>query len=248
MQRPAAIQRDEIGDIDQRGYRAQADGFQQILKPLRRRTVLHAADQAAREHRSRVCLTRGEIQRGRDRRFERSGHRRQIAFPKTPKTGRCQIACDAIDTRRIATVGRDRDVDHRIVEAQRLRRRLAHFIALGGKARADARCRSSPSRSSREEHSMPRDSNPRIVPILSASPLTGITTPGFANTAFMPVCAFGAPQTTWTGVPDPSSTMQSFSLSALGCRRRDHIGDRRNPFSCALRRHPRPTPLPDRWR
>ncbi|MEI9931284.1 MAG: DNA polymerase I [Rhizomicrobium sp.] len=31
---------------------------------------------------------------------------------------------------------------------------------------------------------------------INAPMLTGITTPGFANTAFMPVCAFGAPQTT----------------------------------------------------
>jgi hypothetical protein len=43
-----------------------------------------------------------------------------------------------------------------------------------------------------------------------------MVTPGLANTAFMPVCALGAPQTICT-MSAPVSTMQSFSLSALGC-------------------------------
>ena len=36
------------------------------------------------------------------------------------------------------------------------------------------------------------------------------------NTLFMPVRAFGAPQTTCTGSP-PASTMQTLSRSAFGC-------------------------------
>ena len=43
--------------------------------------------------------------------------------------------------------------------------------------------------------------------------------PAGANTPFMPVLAFGAPQTTWTGTPSPESTKQTRSRSAFGCWR-----------------------------
>ena len=76
---------------------------------------------------------------------------------------------------------------------------------------------SSPSRSSRIEHNMPRDSTPRMVPIFNSAPVAGMIVPGLANTAFMPACAFGAPQTTCTGSPAPVSTMHSRNLSAFGC-------------------------------
>ena len=40
--------------------------------------------------------------------------------------------------------------------------------------------------------------------------------PGGENTLFMPARALGAPQTTWTGSPEPVSTMQTRSRSAFG--------------------------------
>ena len=63
---------------------------------------------------------------------------------------------------------------------------------------------------------MPFDATPRITPLASVIFLPGIYVPTAENTPFMPVCAFGAPQTTWTG-PPPASTIQTLSLSALGC-------------------------------
>src|SRR3984957_7827108 len=63
---------------------------------------------------------------------------------------------------------------------------------------------------------MPFDSTPRMTPLASVSFLPGIYVPTAENTPFMPVRAFGAPQTTCTG-PWPASTMQTFSRSALGC-------------------------------
>src|ERR1700733_5966747 len=63
---------------------------------------------------------------------------------------------------------------------------------------------------------MPFDSTPRMTPLASVSFLPGIYVPTGENTPFMPVRAFGAPQTTWTG-PWPASTMQTLSRSALGC-------------------------------
>src|SRR5215831_6498948 len=71
--------------------------------------------------------------------------------------------------------------------------------------------------SSNAEHSMPRLSTPRMVPIPSVMFLPGMKVPGGENTPFMPARAFGAPHTTCTGSPDPVSTMHTRSLSALGC-------------------------------
>ena len=70
--------------------------------------------------------------------------------------------------------------------------------------------------SSQPEHSMPFDATPRIVLAFSTRPLRGMTVPGGAKTPSMPARALGAPHTTWTS-PAPVSTMQSRSLSALGC-------------------------------
>ena len=67
------------------------------------------------------------------------------------------------------------------------------------------------------EHSMPRLSTPRMVPTPSVMFLPGMKVPGGENTLFMPARALGAPQTTWTGSPEPVSTMQTRSRSALGC-------------------------------
>ena len=43
---------------------------------------------------------------------------------------------------------------------------------------------------------MPRLSTPRMVPTCSVISLPGMKAPGGTNTPFMPVRAFGAPQTT----------------------------------------------------
>src|SRR5438128_2171672 len=56
----------------------------------------------------------------------------------------------------------------------------------------------------------------------------------------MPARAFGAPQTTRTGSPDPASTMQTRSRSALGCgsaeitRARERAPPNLFPLSCAF--------------
>jgi hypothetical protein len=75
---------------------------------------------------------------------------------------------------------------------------------------------SSPSLSSRAEQSIPLLATPRIEAFLSASPLAGMTAPIGANTAFMPVRAFGAPHTT-SSSPSRVSTVHTRSRSAFGC-------------------------------
>src|SRR5215469_5664173 len=64
---------------------------------------------------------------------------------------------------------------------------------------------------------MPRLSTSRILPTPKVMFLPGMNAPTGANTPFMPVRAFGAPHTTWIGLPSPASTMHTRSRSALGC-------------------------------
>src|SRR5580704_17400783 len=64
---------------------------------------------------------------------------------------------------------------------------------------------------------MPRLSTSRILPTPSVMFLPGMKAPGGANTPFMPLRAFGAPHTTWTGSPAPVSTMHTRKRSAFGC-------------------------------
>ena len=63
---------------------------------------------------------------------------------------------------------------------------------------------------------MPALRTPRISPTFSVMPVPGMNVPGGANTPFMPVRAFGAPQTTRT-VSLPVSTVHTRSRSAFGC-------------------------------
>ncbi len=76
---------------------------------------------------------------------------------------------------------------------------------------------SSPKSSSRAEHIIPRDSTPRMLPTLSASPEAGITVPGLASTTLIPARALGAPHTICSGSLSPLLTMQRRKRSALGC-------------------------------
>ena len=64
VQRPAAVVGDEVGDVDQRVDRAQADRRQPLLQPVRRRAVLDAAHQAQREGRAER-RRRAEVERHR---------------------------------------------------------------------------------------------------------------------------------------------------------------------------------------
>ena len=75
---------------------------------------------------------------------------------------------------------------------------------------------SSPRPISRAESSIPALCTPRISPTFRVIPVPGMNAPGAAKTAFMPVWAFGAPQTTDT-MPSPVSTLQARRRSAFGC-------------------------------
>ncbi len=62
MQRPGAVDRQEIGDVDERIDRPQADGAQLLLQPFGAWPVLDAAHEAQGEGRREMCVGRIEIE------------------------------------------------------------------------------------------------------------------------------------------------------------------------------------------
>ena len=75
---------------------------------------------------------------------------------------------------------------------------------------------SGPISSSRSERIIPFDTTPRSFACSSLWP-PGITAPGSATATYAPAPKFQAPQTIWRASPSPTSTVQSWSLSAFGC-------------------------------
>ncbi len=131
MQRTAAIERQQVGDVDQRRDRSEADSLQAILHPFRRRAVLHAAHEAAREYRTGVLRLGIEVQRDGDWRREFARHRLDRTILEHAKTRGRKIARDAMDAGRVAAIGRQVHVDHRIGEAEHDRCTLAD-LGVGG--------------------------------------------------------------------------------------------------------------------
>ena len=128
MQRPAAIEGEVIGDVDERVDRPQADGAQPLLQPFGRRAVLDAAHEPQREGRAEMRVVGREVERDVDRAVEAAGDRLDRRRLQRPEPGRGEIARDAGDARRIGPVRRQVDVDDGIVEA-----------GLGGVGDADRR-------------------------------------------------------------------------------------------------------------
>ena len=116
VQRPAAIESDEIGDVDQRIDRPQADGGEAALQPWRRRPVVDAADQPQRK--AAAERRRGaEVERRRARGREGALHRLDRRVLERADVGGGEVARDAVHAGAVGAVGRQVDLDHRIVEA-----------------------------------------------------------------------------------------------------------------------------------
>src|SRR5262245_24866017 len=62
---------------------------------------------------------------------------------------------------------------------------------------------------------MPFDSTPRTLALCTVVP--GSAAPTSAQGTFIPGATFGAPHTTSSGTPLPTSTVQTVSRSAFGC-------------------------------
>ncbi len=103
-------QHDVIGDVDQRRDRALASAEQPVLQPLRRDTVLHAADRAAEEGRAAFGIVGADRQRA----GEAAGYGLNRNWLERAEAGRSQIAGNAIDAHAVRPVRRDRHVEDRI--------------------------------------------------------------------------------------------------------------------------------------
>ncbi len=115
MQRPVAVVGEVVGDVDQGVDRPQAHRGQLALQPLRRRSVLQAADQPPREGRAGV--------RSRDADFEGTWegalHRRHRQVLQAADAGRGEVAGDAGHAQPVGPVGGHLEIDH-CFQAERL--------------------------------------------------------------------------------------------------------------------------------
>ena len=118
VQRTAEVDGEEIGDVDQRVDRPQADRDQPVLQPLRAGAVSHAADGAAEDPgaglRPLDPPARAAVERGRRplggataSACPMPAAARSRAMPRTEKA--------------VAAVRRDADLDHRVVEPRPVR-------------------------------------------------------------------------------------------------------------------------------
>ena len=88
MQRPAEVDRQILRDIDQRGYRTEANRREAIFKPLRALAVLDAANHAAHELRAFfLALIRRKPHRHVARTFEAARHGRVVERLKLAHAG-----------------------------------------------------------------------------------------------------------------------------------------------------------------
>ena len=119
VQRTAEVDGEEVGDIDQRVDRPQADRRQPLLQPWRAGPVAQVADGAAEDPRARLrpvdLPARATANTG-------------ATFAgchgfSVPTPGSGQIARDAAHGKAVAAIRRDADIDHRVVETRPLRRR-----------------------------------------------------------------------------------------------------------------------------
>ena len=126
MQRAAIGEGDVVGDVDELRDRAQANGAQLALQPFGRGSVLYAFYVAPDEQRTGFRIAIREVERHLDGRVEAALDLLGVERLQRAEALRREIARDAVDAQRIGAVGRDLDIDHRVIEAQRLHGGRAH--------------------------------------------------------------------------------------------------------------------------
>ena len=118
MERPGAVEGQEVGDVDERRDRPQPDGKQPSLQPIGARAVLQPADGAPGEQRAGIGGFPREVEGDAGRVFETARDRLGGEGNERTYARRREIPGDAVNAETIAAVGRDGDVDHRIVEPE----------------------------------------------------------------------------------------------------------------------------------
>ena len=112
VQGPPPVVGDVVGDVDQRRDRAQADGDQPALHPVRARPVRHARHAAQRE--AGAQLGRLDAHAGGACPF--APDRLDARVPERAQPRRGEIARDAVHARAVGPVGGEADLDDRIVQ------------------------------------------------------------------------------------------------------------------------------------
>jgi hypothetical protein len=127
VQRPAAVEGDVIGDVDQRVDRPEPDGDQALLQPFRRRSVLDPPHQPEREAGAQI----GRLERDGNRAFALAFDRFDRAGLQRAEPGGGEVAGDAVNAGGVGAVRRQADLDHRIVELGPFGEGRAHRRVLG---------------------------------------------------------------------------------------------------------------------
>ncbi len=110
VERAAAVVGEVVGDVDQRGDRAQADGGKAVLQPFRRRAVRHATDHPTEKERAGFGGdVRCEVDR--DRAGLDAGDRLDGRCDDPSEAAGGKVAGDAGDGEGVGAVGGDGDLD-----------------------------------------------------------------------------------------------------------------------------------------
>ena len=126
MQRTTAIIGNIIGDIDQRINRLQPDGVEPRFQPSRAFSVFNALNAASGKKRAGVadnCNFSAAV-------FLALNRLRRVVFQRA-ETGGGQIARNAAHAQAIRAVGRNANLNHRVIQAQRLGGGRADFRRIG---------------------------------------------------------------------------------------------------------------------
>ncbi|MNZ49220.1 hypothetical protein D3C78_669810 [compost metagenome] len=115
VHRPALIEGHVVGDINESIDRTQADRHQALLHPFRAGAILHAAHDAQRKAGAKRRIIQFQLHIDGGCAFNLEG-RRRLRLQLT-QTGGGEIAGDAVDRSAVRTVGREVDLDDRIIEA-----------------------------------------------------------------------------------------------------------------------------------
>jgi hypothetical protein len=112
VQRPGAVVGHEVGDIDQRVDRPQANRGQAPLQPFRRRAISDVAHQPQGKTRTELSVFDGHLHRAGEFALDRP----DPGVPKLAHVGGGKIAGDAVHAGAIRPVRRQIDFEHGIAE------------------------------------------------------------------------------------------------------------------------------------
>ena len=112
MARAALIEHHIIGDVDERRDWALTRRLEPRLHPRGRRAVADALDDATIKGRATLWIIGADLGGA----GEAGTHGGVLRAAQRAKPGRGKVARDPVDAHAILTIGRDRDVNHRIVE------------------------------------------------------------------------------------------------------------------------------------